>query len=450
MSQENSKKPINLRKVNALIVTVAIVLSILLIAVSLDAVKSYHENREASHAYSESQLDAVQLQAASDYLTVQVRSFVVNGDKSYLDNYFEEANVTRRRDTALENMAAAFADTETYDYLSAALEYSNELMKTELYAMRLKIESMGIDYDAIPAEMLSVELNPSDLYIGSASQLQKAMNMVFGAEYQGYKGKIYENVQKCSQALITTSQEKDAQSSNHLLTMIRLQALLILFMLVCFFWVVRITSQLAIKPLDSFARKIKEEERLPLIGSEELQFMARTYNEMFEKSAAHQKRLSFEASHDALTGLYNRNVFETERKGLDEDRRAHALLLIDLDYFKEVNDNYGHDVGDAILKKLADLLKASFRSNDYVCRIGGDEFAVIMMGVDSSLTDLVRKKIDNINDKLQNPADGLPTVSITVGVAFEDRENPTGDIFKDADTALYRQKNRHRGGVEFY
>ena len=127
-----------------------------------------------------------------------------------------------------------------------------------------------------------------------------------------------------------------------------------------------------------------------------------------------------------------------------------ALILIDVDNFKTVNDNYGHAVGDRVLKRVADILRSSFRSVDILCRIGGDEFAVVMTRVNSSMRQLVLNKITQANELLQNPKDDLPPVSLSVGVAFSDRENPQGDIFRDADTALYRVKRRGRKGCEIY
>ena len=132
------------------------------------------------------------------------------------------------------------------------------------------------------------------------------------------------------------------------------------------------------------------------------------------------------------------------------DTEHMALILIDVDYFKSINDNYGHAVGDRVLKRVADMMRRSFRSVDILCRIGGDEFAVVMTRVNSSMRQLVLNKINQINDVLQHPKDDLPPVSLSVGVAFSDRENPKGDIFKDADDALYRVKEGGRKGCIIY
>ena len=127
-----------------------------------------------------------------------------------------------------------------------------------------------------------------------------------------------------------------------------------------------------------------------------------------------------------------------------------ALILVDVDDFKSVNDTYGHDMGDRMLKRVASILRSSFRSVDYVCRIGGDEFAIIMTRANSTMHGLIREKIRRANEQLMHPEDNLPPTSLSVGVAFSDRPNPSSDIFHDADTALYRVKAGGRCGCLFH
>ena len=130
--------------------------------------------------------------------------------------------------------------------------------------------------------------------------------------------------------------------------------------------------------------------------------------------------------------------------------RELALELVDVDVFKAVNDTFGHGIGDQILRKVASVLKKQFRNIDYVCRIGGDEFAVIMVNSASDKRCTIKKKIEEANEELSNPTDSLPAVSLSVGVAFSGRKNPKGSISNDADTALYYIKEHGRHNCGFY
>ncbi len=163
-----------------------------------------------------------------------------------------------------------------------------------------------------------------------------------------------------------------------------------------------------------------------------------------------EKLIKEQAEHDALTGILNRGSFDLILKSLETSRKNFALILMDVDNFKTVNDTYGHAVGDIILKKVSKYLAEGFRSIDYVCRIGGDEFAVLMTNVTLDNSELIKDKIAKINDLLLNHTGILPKVSLSVGVAFLNRDNPSDSLFKDADRAMYHVKKNGRNGCHFY
>ena len=219
---------------------------------------------------------------------------------------------------------------------------------------------------------------------------------------------------------------------------------LLLFML----FVVLFYSRILLLPLRESVHRIRAGEKIPEQGVFEMRFLARSFNEFSHKSESSRRELAYSASHDALTGLYNRRAFEDFRKELDES--TVGVLFIDIDRFKEINDENGHQTGDAALVRVAQVLKASFRTGDFVCRFGGDEFCVIMAAASSRLTGLVTAKIKEINAQLSVPEGDCPALSISAGVAFGDRKNPTDDIFQDADTALYRVKQNGRSGCAFF
>ena len=156
------------------------------------------------------------------------------------------------------------------------------------------------------------------------------------------------------------------------------------------------------------------------------------------------------AYQDALTNLKNRAWCEKIMQEYEDSHNPVSIINIDLNYFKHVNDTYGHAIGDVILKKVADYLKAAFRNNDYVCRIGGDEFAGLMVEMTTDLQYTIKNKIDSVNQQLSSPEKGIPKVSLSAGIAFSDRENPGENIFEDADKALYKVKENGRNGCGFY
>lgn len=156
---------------------------------------------------------------------------------------------------------------------------------------------------------------------------------------------------------------------------------------------------------------------------------------ILKSSLAH---LDYKASHDELTGVLNRSGYELLLSGIDV--ASTYMILLDVDNFKTINDTYGHEVGDRVLVRLARVLKKQFRSEDHVCRIGGDEFVVFMVNTTKMQQELIAAKIEAINKELSRPMDELPPVSLSVGITHGADAADAGDWFEKTDAAMYQAK----------
>ncbi len=441
---------LHLRTANIFFVVIAFLAALALMAADLSVARGYQHMEAASDRYIAAQQAASDLESGSDYLTDRVRCFVVTGEMEYLQDFFEEVDVTRRRDQAVEKLEKLVSDEESSALVSlnTALELSNELINTEYLAMRLMLEAGNYDMSRVPSEIADITLSP-DIQSRPSEELKNmAQTLVFDNNYMHYKDRIRENVSLCTQELIHSASRELEKASAQLALLVWIQTVLTVMFLLIVVGIVLVISRLIRKPLSEMVKKMQAQEVIPPTGVQELRFVTRTYNKILLENQDARERLSHEASHDALTGLFNRGAYDLLMSSTDKEHMA--LLLIDVDNFKGVNDTYGHAVGDRVLKRVADILKHSFRSVDILCRIGGDEFAVVMTRANSSMADLVLNKIQRANDLLQHPKDDLPPVSLSVGVAFSDRKNPKGDIFKDADTALYQVKESGRKGCRIF
>jgi diguanylate cyclase (GGDEF)-like protein/PAS domain S-box-containing protein len=175
-----------------------------------------------------------------------------------------------------------------------------------------------------------------------------------------------------------------------------------------------------------------------------------------EERVATEERLRHIADHDALTGLFNRRRFEEEvERHIALGRRygiSGALLLIDLDDFKHVNDGFGHRAGDAVLTAVADVLDSRLRESDVVARFGGDEFAVLMpVGGETEAAELAEVLTAAVHREVQSPAGPLYA---SVGYAVFDESTTSDEILSRADDAMYADKGaahphpRHLRSVE--
>ena len=414
---------------------------------SYRAEKSIDDMQEITEEYAEGQSAINDLMTASDYLTKQARAFVVTGNKESGLNYQAEIDETRRRDKAVETIKSFKIKKNVYNSLQSALDRSNALTEMEYYAMLLASKGYGLKQSEYKKFTSDAELTKEDEALSDDAKIRKSIDIMFGTEYDEKKADIRADVAASSDQLMEELKERQINSYDTAASLSRNERNMFYFVLCGVFILLILTALLIIRPMSRSTQHINNNEPLPMKGSKEFYCLAEAYNKMLASSKQHQEELSYEATHDELTGLYNRKMFEDERDLLADE--SVAMLIIDVDHFKEVNDTYGHDTGDMVLKKVGAALTASFRLEDCICRIGGDEFAVIMRQMDSSLKHVVRQKIENVQRKLNMP-DDLPHVSLSIGAAFTDDEGPEENIFKKADKALYKIKEHGRDGYAFY
>jgi diguanylate cyclase (GGDEF)-like protein len=180
--------------------------------------------------------------------------------------------------------------------------------------------------------------------------------------------------------------------------------------------------------------------------------MVRTYTDVTERRAS-ERRIAYMALHDPLTGLPNRALFQDHMEGALKRLREHgtrfAVLSIDLDRFKEVNDLHGHPVGDDMLRRVAERLRSGLREGDLAARLGGDEFAVVTARTDvhGELDALVRGLLQSVAEPYR--IDGRTVeigASIGIALAPEDGDG-LETLLRKADQAMYRVKAGGRNGL---
>jgi diguanylate cyclase (GGDEF)-like protein/PAS domain S-box-containing protein len=169
-----------------------------------------------------------------------------------------------------------------------------------------------------------------------------------------------------------------------------------------------------------------------------------------------QQHLDHLAHHDQLTGLPNRLYLAAHLPGAIEEARRTAsnlaVLFLDLDRFKHINDSRGHETGDKLLKAVAQRIRATVRTEDVVVRMGGDEFIVILNTVRSS--GQVNETAARINEALSEPVpvDGRPLVTtVSIGVSLYPRDGADmGELLRHSDTAMYQAKDRGRNNFQLF
>lgn len=451
MVAEKRNRSIRIQRFGSWSICTAIVLAILFAVLAVCGFRDFRAMKQSMDQYIFCDQAARKLQDGSDILTAQVRLYAMTGQRKYMDAYFEEVDVTRTRESALSDLEIYFGGTDAMTQLENAMAQSQELMEREYYAMHLVAEATDGEEPSLPEKVAGAELHAEDLARTSSEKLDEARRLVSDDDYENVKARITANVNGCLQDILTLTREKQSRTSAIFLDFYISQEVGLVLLTILLLCNCAVMQRQIVKPLMVYNARILKNDTCPEIGAAELRSLSRNYNRVFEENRKTQQIFRHKAEHDGMTDLLNRESFERILRIYSEGTSCFALILVDVDHFKTINDTHGHAVGDETIRMVARHLLDAFRSNDYVCRIGGDEFAVIMVDVDESMRDSLTGRLAQLKKGLAKlNGDRLPQVTLSVGAAFSDRPNPRGSLFEDADHALYKVKESGRNGYAIY
>lgn len=174
----------------------------------------------------------------------------------------------------------------------------------------------------------------------------------------------------------------------------------------------------------------------------------KTYKPTETSKKGPEDQYTYDALHDPLTGLYNHSAFDILFHDSDHDHLA--VMVAHVDDYEQIRLERGKNYADKIIQRVAKVLRGTFRSVDNICRLQEAEFVIIMSRMTSYMEAQVFEKIEQVNSLLGEAQDDMQPISLSVGIAFSDREEPEGDVFRDADTALRRMEQMKQRGCIVY
>ena len=192
--------------------------------------------------------------------------------------------------------------------------------------------------------------------------------------------------------------------------------------------------------VSAIAAKQGEERLFRHDSDDEIGVLVRTFNVMIQDEDRKSRELFHTSTHDALTGLFNRAYFDSEMARLSRGRQTPiSVVIADIDGLKACNDSRGHVAGDALIKATARTLTESFRAEDVLARIGGDEFGVLLPGVAAEQVEQTLGRLRQAVGKMETPGNGFP-LSVSFGSATATTPDGLAEAFKLADQRMYREK----------
>lgn len=277
----NRNEGISLRVLHIAMVVCAVVVCVLLVYSTYQSSSVFTKLSNATGNYITRQKAAHDLMEASDYLTENVQRFTLEGDTRFLDNYFEEAFVNRRREASITSMSENEAEKSLVGQLQEAMDESMSLMYREYYAMKLVLEAKEIRYDQ--EKLRGIELKDEDAMLSSEAKMDLAQSMVMGTEYYTHKEIIRNKLKTALEMLdklMATTRQETANNLNQELTVVRIA---IIVLTVAVLALIGLTTYLGTIPLINAEKQASRGEPIEERGAREFRSMARRYNRMHEE-----------------------------------------------------------------------------------------------------------------------------------------------------------------------
>lgn len=373
----------------------------------------------------------------SDSLTLCVNTYLETLSADDMNEYFSIID-NQLRELEVQRAEKFNVDCTT---LRQALDLSDRLAERETHAFALIANAVGTAADS-PAQVRQYQLPPEEKSLSGEEKIRLAHDIIHSEEYNSYKKRIYSRIKNFEDQVLSATESAlmaDTRQISSYLNLLNVTAvvgnLLVIAMAMLLYRKVTVVLR---EYVISISRNLPMREK----GTTELKYMARVFNKYLGIHNAQQDELRRMADVDSLTGVASRRALEDYimQRLRDEDING-ALVFLDVDDFKMINDTYGHDAGDAVLRQLAGAINEVFGAGVFVGRFGGDEFVIWLDGVTDGAQDEIKEKIKSINALFAHNGKRHMSITVSAGAALCGSGDKYADILKAADNALYEVKN---------
>ena len=446
MRKKKDKKYIRLLTINLSFVLIVAVFSVGVVVTHHILQKEYDTAIQSQQMLVACNDAANTLQGESDALTLCADEYVDTVSSSALWQYYSIiGNKLRERE-----LGRAESYAVDCSFLREALVLSDELSRRETHAFALIAQANGT-IDTAPEQVRSYALSAVEMQKTAAEKTTLAQHLVHGSEYNSYKKRIYQKIDAFQTDVLAVAQRhviRETKLFKHSLNYLHIitatgNVLMVLMAIVLYKKVTVV--------LRDYIASVEGGQSMEERGTAEMRYLARVFNAYLSLQKREKAALRKKANIDPLTQIGNRRAlvdFVTAQ--LDTAGESGVFLFLDVDDFKQINDTYGHDTGDLVLRHLANEIAETLTETETVGRLGGDEFAVWLdvRGADAAAA--VEKRVAAWSGSVLCKNGAEPTVSLSVGAVFCKAGDSYSEVFKRADLALYHQKRNGKGGCTFF
>lgn len=438
---------LTIRKINLAMIFVVFIFSIGIGIVSHAVQKRYNSTVTSEEALLACSDAADAFQQESDNLTFYLNSYLEEPDEETLKEYFAIIDRGERREQ-LDRVQELGIECSS---LEEAEELSDELTVWEIHALTLAYVANGSDLAKAPEQIQAYELSEAEQNQTPEECLESARNLVYGKEYNDFKREIYTKLEEFKQKVITVTREELVAQTDAASSLLQWQKVLEVVENILAACLALLLYHQVTLVLRGYILKMSGGHTVEPSGTTELRYLAQAYNYSIEIHHKEQAMLRKMAEKDALTQVANRRSLEEYVTHKLEQENTHgALVFFDVDGFKTINDTYGHDTGDGLLKALVQRVQRSFRDDDFIGRFGGDEFVLWIEDITQENAAFIKERIAAINGTVLHLSGVDIPLSISAGVTFCRTGEDYKEILRRADEALYEKKRNGKEGCVVY
>lgn len=440
------KRGISIKAINVWFVVIIILFSCGALAANYLIEKKYNEAAVLQKTMMACNDAANTLQSESDELTMCVINYVDNAAEKSMWQYYTIID-NKLREKEIKKAEKYNVDCTA---LREALKLSDELAEREAHAFKL-VSMANKTLETAPIQVKNYVLPQDEETLSAKEKETLAKRLIHSSTYNIYKRAIYQKIDVFQKEILAQTEENlmnETEVVARYLYYLRFIALFGVFMVIHMSVVLyrKVTVVLS-----KYIKSMSENRYVEESGTQELKYLGRVFNSGLALQNERQEELRLEAEADALTRAASRRATENfMRKKLAQKDMCGAFVFVDADNFKAVNDTYGHNAGDALLKQLVREMTNIFGVKDFIGRIGGDEFAVWLEGVTPENVQAVCNKIDGIKAKHRLPNGEEIAVYVSAGLTFCKPGDSYDAVSKRADAALYQKKRSGKHGCAVY
>ena len=307
-TEKSQKKGVRLNRLNVCLIVIGFVLTLFMVFSMFDTNKSFNQIVNVTEAYLSSQQTAGMLSNIANSMSDECADFIKTGAPDCTHVYAGQLNAINAQISL--NESANAEDEDEDPFMVKALAAFRAMNETEIRAMRLMADTLPMGMAAFPLILQQTPLSPEDQALTAEEKKVLAEKLITSDEYRLHKETLTEAVDDSHRVASEQGKNRSVQTAAHVKKIMRRQKLLLLLFIVVAIVALLLNRFLIISPIQRSVDKLDQRKPLPVEGSYEVRHLANVYNEVLQDNAAKTEALSYAATHDALTGLYNRADFD--------------------------------------------------------------------------------------------------------------------------------------------